>query len=30
MTSLATRVSPIGAHVQVRGGLATGGLSYTD
>jgi deoxyribonuclease IV len=23
-------VSPIGAHIQIRGGLARGGLSYTD
>ena len=29
MTSGST-VSPIGAHVQIKGGLATGGLAYTD
>ena len=29
MTS-GTTATPIGAHVQIKGGLATGGLAYTD
>ena len=30
MTSYSTGLPPIGAHVQIKGGLATGGLAYTD
>ncbi|MCU1605496.1 MAG: nfo [Modestobacter sp.] len=30
MTSPSTALPPIGAHVQVKGGLAKGGLAYTD
>lgn len=28
--ALRTSVPPIGAHIQIKGGLATGGLAYTD
>src|SRR3954465_9829101 len=30
MTMYSTALPPIGAHIQVRGGLAKGGLAYTD
>ena len=30
MTSLGASAPPIGAHVQIKGGLARGGLAYTD
>ena len=30
MTSPSTALPPIGAHIQVKGGLAKGGLAYTD